>query len=211
MGRPGRRAVAQAGGDINSPGPAPAPGGGHGGSPPSTSSPGADSDFPRAEPSLAGGEALLVVGHAAKSFGSVQALVDASIELYAGEAHGLVGENGAGKSTLVKVLAGVYRPDSGRVLLDGDEVRLAGPADARAAGIAVIYQEPTLFPGLSIADQQIVEIAKALSFQARVIVMDEPTAALSGAEVERLFSVARALRAQGTAVLFISHRLDEIF
>jgi rhamnose transport system ATP-binding protein len=208
---------------------------------------------------LAGGEALLVVGHAAKSFGSVQALVDASIELYAGEAHGLVGENGAGKSTLVKVLAGVYRPDSGRVLLDGDEVRLAGPADARAAGIAVIYQEPTLFPdlsvaenifmgrqplsrgrridtrelrrrvealmerlgvpldpsrparGLSIADQQIVEIAKALSFQARVIVMDEPTAALSGAEVERLFSVARALRAQGTAVLFISHRLDEIF
>ena len=251
--------MAQAGGDINSPGPAPAPGGGHGGSPPSTSSPGADSDFPRGEPSLAGGEALLVVGHAAKSFGSVQALVDASIELYAGEAHGLVGENGAGKSTLVKVLAGVYRPDSGRVLLDGDEVRLAGPADARAAGIAVIYQEPTLFPdlsvaenifmgrqplsrgrridtrelrrrvealmerlgvpldpsrparGLSIADQQIVEIAKALSFQARVIVMDEPTAALSGAEVERLFSVARALRAQGTAVLFISHRLDEIF
>ena len=251
--------MAQAGGDINSPGPAPAPGGGHGGSPPSTSSPGADSDFPRDEPSLAGGEALLVVGHAAKSFGSVQALVDASIELYAGEAHGLVGENGAGKSTLVKVLAGVYRPDSGRVLLDGDEVRLAGPADARAAGIAVIYQEPTLFPdlsvaenifmgrhplsrgrridtrelrrrvealmerlgvpldpsrparGLSIADQQIVEIAKALSFQARVIVMDEPTAALSGAEVERLFSVARALRAQGTAVLFISHRLDEIF
>jgi rhamnose transport system ATP-binding protein len=251
--------VAQAGGDINSPGPAPAPGGGHGGSPPSPSSPGADSDSPRGEPSLAGGEALLVVGHAAKSFGSVQALVDASIELYAGEAHGLVGENGAGKSTLVKVLAGVYRPDSGRVLLDGDEVRLAGPADARAAGIAVIYQEPTLFPdlsvaenifmgrqplsrgrridtrelrrrvealmerlgvpldpsrparGLSIADQQIVEIAKALSFQARVIVMDEPTAALSGAEVERLFSVARALRAQGTAVLFISHRLDEIF
>jgi rhamnose transport system ATP-binding protein len=251
--------VAQAGGDINSPGPVPAPGGGHGGSPPSTSSPGADSDSPRGESSLAGGEALLVVGHAAKSFGSVQALVDASIELYAGEAHGLVGENGAGKSTLVKVLAGVYRPDSGRVLLDGDEVRLAGPADARAAGIAVIYQEPTLFPdlsvaenifmgrqplsrgrridarelrrrvealmerlgvpldpsrparGLSIADQQIVEIAKALSFQARVIVMDEPTAALSGAEVERLFSVARALRAQGTAVLFISHRLDEIF
>src|SRR6266699_737271 len=228
MGRPGRRAVAQAGGDINSPGPAPAPGGGHGGSPPSTSSPGADSDFPRAEPSLAGGEALLVVGHAAKSFGSVQALVDASIELYAGEAHGLVGENGAGKSTLVKVLAGVYRPDSGRVLLDGDEVRLAGPADARAAGIAVIYQEPTLFPDLSVAEnifmgrqplsrgrridtRELRRRVKALSFQARVIVMDEPTAALSGAEVERLFSVARALRAQGTAVLFISHRLDEIF
>jgi rhamnose transport system ATP-binding protein len=207
---------------------------------------------------VAGGP-LLRVEHAAKSFGSVQALGDASIELYTGEAHGLVGENGAGKSTLVKVLAGVYRPDSGRLLLDGEELRLGGPADARAAGIAVIYQEPTLFPdlsvaenifmgrqplargrridprelrrrvealmerlgvpldpsrparGLSIADQQIVEIAKALSFEARVIVMDEPTAALSGAEVERLFSVARALRAQGTAVLFISHRLDEVF
>jgi rhamnose transport system ATP-binding protein len=202
---------------------------------------------------------LLAVEHAARSFGSVRALEDASIELYAGEAHGLVGENGAGKSTLVKVLAGVHRPDSGRLLLDGEQVHLGGPADARTAGIAVIYQEPTLFPdlsvaenifmgrqplargrridgrelrrrvgalmerlgvpldpsgparGLSIADQQIVEIAKALSFEARVIVMDEPTAALSGAEVERLFSVARALRDQGAAVLFISHRLDEIF
>jgi len=249
--------VAQAGGDTNSPGPA--DGGGRGGSPPPPSLPGGVVDgYPRREPSVAGGP-LLRVEHAAKSFGSVQALGDASIELYTGEAHGLVGENGAGKSTLVKVLAGVYRPDSGRLLLDGEELRLGGPADARAAGIAVIYQEPTLFPdlsvaenifmgrqplargrridprelrrrvealmerlgvpldpsrparGLSIADQQIVEIAKALSFEARVIVMDEPTAALSGAEVERLFSVARALRAQGTAVLFISHRLDEVF
>ncbi len=249
--------MAQAGGDTNSPGPA--DGGGRGGSPPPPSLPGGVVDgYPRPEPSVAGGP-LLRVEHAAKSFGSVQALGDASIELYTGEAHGLVGENGAGKSTLVKVLAGVYRPDSGRLLLDGEELRLGGPADARAAGIAVIYQEPTLFPdlsvaenifmgrqpltrgrridprelrrrvealmerlgvpldpsrparGLSIADQQIVEIAKALSFEARVIVMDEPTAALSGAEVERLFSVARALRAQGTAVLFISHRLDEVF
>ena len=205
------------------------------------------------------GAPVLVLEDAAKSFGSVRALEDAAIELFAGEAQGLVGENGAGKSTLVKILAGVYRPDAGRLLLDSQEVRLTGPADARAAGIAVIYQEPTLFPdlsvaenifmgrqplsrarridtrelrrrvetlmkrldvpldpsrparGLSIADQQIVEIAKALSFDARVIVMDEPTAALSGAEVERLFSVARALRSQGAAVLFISHRLDEVF
>ena len=205
------------------------------------------------------GPPLLALEHAAKSFGSVRALEDGSVELRAGEAHGLVGENGAGKSTLVKVLAGVYAPDAGRLLLDGREVRLGGPADARAAGIAVIYQEPTLFPdlsvaenifmgrqplaagrridgrelrrrvealmgrlgvpldpsrparGLSIADQQIVEIAKALSFEARVIVMDEPTAALSGAEVARLFAVARALRAHGAAVLFISHRLDEVF
>jgi rhamnose transport system ATP-binding protein len=213
------------------------------------------------QPSSAAGATqapLLALEHAAKSFGSVRALEDGSIELRAGEAHGLVGENGAGKSTLVKILAGVYRPDAGRLLLDGRELRLGGPADARAAGIAVIYQEPTLFPdlsvaenifmgrqplaagrridgrelrrrvealmarlgvpldpsrparGLSIADQQIVEIAKALSFEARVIVMDEPTAALSGAEVERLFAVARALRAHGAAVLFVSHRLDEV-
>jgi rhamnose transport system ATP-binding protein len=202
---------------------------------------------------------LLVLEHATKSFGSVQALEDGSIELQAGEAHALIGENGAGKSTLVKILAGVHRPDSGRLLLDGEELRLANPADAREAGIAVIYQEPTLFPdlsvaenifmgrqplaggrridggelrrqaealmerlgvpldpnrparGLSIADQQIVEIAKALSFEARVIVMDEPTAALSGAEVERLFTVARTLQEHGAAVLFVSHRLDEVF
>src|SRR5512132_1687970 len=202
---------------------------------------------------------LLVLEHATKSFGAVQALEDGSIELQAGEAHALIGENGAGKSTLVKILAGVYRPDSGRLLLDGRELRLANPADARDAGIAVIYQEPTLFPdlsvaenifmgrqplaagrridaramrdqvealmrrlgvpldpsrparGLSIADQQIVEIAKALSFEARVIVMDEPTAALSGTEVERLFTVARTLQDHGAAVLFISHRLDEVF
>jgi len=201
----------------------------------------------------------LVLEHASKSFGSVRALEDGSIELYPGQTHALVGENGAGKSTLVKILAGVHRPDSGRLLLEGRELRLHGPADARDAGIAVIYQEPTLFPdlsvaenifmgrqplaagrridaramrdqvealmqrlgvpldpsrparGLSIADQQIVEIAKALSFDAQVIVMDEPTAALSGAEVERLFSVARTLQDHGAAVLFISHRLDEVF
>jgi rhamnose transport system ATP-binding protein len=194
-----------------------------------------------------------------KSFGAVAALRNAHLELYAGEAHALVGENGAGKSTMVKILAGVHPPDAGTVLLDGEPVSFAGPADARAAGIAVIYQEPTLFPdlsvaenifigrqplrglrrvdtaamrartselfrrlgvhldpdrparGLSIADQQLVEIAKALSFDARVLVMDEPTAALSGVEVERLFAVARSLRDAGAAVLFISHRFDEVF
>ncbi|HEY7431460.1 MAG TPA: sugar ABC transporter ATP-binding protein [Streptosporangiaceae bacterium] len=195
----------------------------------------------------------------AKAFGAVQAVANGSIDLYAGEAHGLVGENGAGKSTMVKMLAGVLRPDSGAVLIEGRPVSLHGPAGARDAGIAVIYQEPTLFPdlsvaenifmgrqpllagrridrrrmnataaalfgrlgvrldpgrisrGLSIADQQIVEIAKALSLDARVIVMDEPTAALSAAEVARLFEVVRTLRAAGTAVLFISHRLEEVF
>jgi rhamnose transport system ATP-binding protein len=202
---------------------------------------------------------VLMLRHAAKSFGAVHALLDGSIELYPGEAHALVGENGAGKSTLVKILAGVYQPDAGSLLVDGHEVTLHGPAMAQAAGIAVIYQEPTLFPdltvaenmfigrqplrsgrridgrvmraeaaaifgrlgvpldpariarGLSIADQQLVEIGKALSLEARIIVMDEPTAALSAAEVDRLFDVVRALRSAGAAVLFITHRLEEVF
>jgi rhamnose transport system ATP-binding protein len=194
-----------------------------------------------------------------KRFGAVQALEDVDLTLVNGEVHALVGENGAGKSTVVKTLAGVHRPDSGYVLMHGQEVNLSGPAAARAAGIAVIYQEPTLFPdlsvaenifmgrqplgswrridrsemhrrvdalmarlgvpldparparGLSIADQQIVEIAKALSFDAQVVVMDEPTAALSSAEVDRLFTVVRALQGGGAAVLFVSHRLSELY
>ncbi len=205
------------------------------------------------------GPVVLALKEVSKSFGAVAALSDVHLELRAGEIHGLVGENGAGKSTLVKVLAGVYGPDSGRVVLDDEEIRLDDPAAARTAGIAVIYQEPTMFPdlsvaenifmgrqplrggrridrgelaarcralfdrlgvhldparparGLSIADQQMVEIAKALSFDARILVMDEPTAALSGVEAERLFGVVRALRANGAAVLFISHRFNEVF
>ncbi len=204
-------------------------------------------------------EPLLVLDHASKSFGAVRALEDAHIDLYAGEAHGLVGENGAGKSTLVKILAGVHRPESGRLLLDGKEAIFDTAKQSQSAGIAIIFQEPTLFPdlsvaenifvgvqplkrgrridtrkmrrntlslfeqlgvrldpdrlarGLSIADQQLVEIAKALTANARVIVMDEPTAALTTSEVARLFGIAETLRAGGAAVLFISHRLDEVF
>ncbi|MBR7830803.1 sugar ABC transporter ATP-binding protein [Actinospica sp. MGRD01-02] len=202
---------------------------------------------------------VLALEGVSKSFGAVRALRGVSLELFGGEVHALAGENGAGKSTLIKVLAGVHRPDAGSVLLDGSPLEFAGPADARDAGVAVIYQEPTLFPdlsvaenifmgrqprrslgrvdhrgvraaasalfarlgvvmdpdrparGLSIADQQLVEIAKALSFDARVLIMDEPTAALTGSEVARLFSVVRTLREQGAAVLFISHRLEEVF
>ncbi|WP_372451098.1 sugar ABC transporter ATP-binding protein [Streptomonospora nanhaiensis] len=202
---------------------------------------------------------LLSLVGVGKSFGTVRALQDVSLELRAGEIHALCGENGAGKSTLVKTIAGVHRPDTGHIEVDGARTEFAAPADAQRAGVAVIYQEPTLFPdlsvaenifmgrqplkagrridrramlrateelfgrlgvridpdrparGLSIADQQLVEIAKAMSFDARVLVMDEPTAALSGVEVERLFAVARSLRDSGAAVLFISHRFDEVF
>ncbi|WAB82455.1 sugar ABC transporter ATP-binding protein [Microcella daejeonensis] len=195
----------------------------------------------------------------AKSFGAVVALSSADLALHSGSIHALVGENGAGKSTLVKIIAGLYRRDSGVYRLDGAEVDFSSTAQAKSAGVAVIYQEPTLFPdltvaenifmgrqprgrlglidraamraaaselfarlgvpidpdriaeGLSIADQQIIEIAKAISMDARVLVMDEPTAALSGVEVERLFAVARSLRDGGAAILFISHRFDEVF
>jgi rhamnose transport system ATP-binding protein len=201
----------------------------------------------------------LVLGKATKSFGAVKALEDGSITLLAGEAHALLGENGAGKSTLVKILGGVHRADSGTLLIDGQPAEFSGPHDAQAAGVAIIYQEPSLFPdltvaenifigrqpqgrgrsidrramerdaaeifaslgvalspgrlarALSVADQQIVEIAKALSFDAGVLVMDEPTAALTTVEVQRLFSVIKTLRERGAAVLFISHRLEEAF
>ncbi len=202
---------------------------------------------------------LLELQHATKSFGAVHALEDGDIALHGGEVHGLVGENGAGKSTLVKILAGVHRPDAGRLVIDGEEAIFENAKQSQAAGIAIIFQEPTLFPdltvaenifvgvqplkrfrridtrrmrrgaaavfeqlgvrldpdrltrGLSIADQQLVEIVKALTSNARVIVMDEPTAALTNTEVERLFGIVETLRARGTAILFVSHRLEEIF
>jgi rhamnose transport system ATP-binding protein len=194
-----------------------------------------------------------------KRFGATQALADVSLALLPGEIHGLVGENGAGKSTVVKVLAGIHVPDSGSVVVDGKPVLLHGPAHARSLGIAVVHQEPRLFPdltvaenvfmghaptgrlgtlswrdmrraadqifeslsvhldsrdlvrGLSMADQQLIEIAKALSIEARVLVLDEPTASLSAHEVERLFAIVRQTRERGVAVLFVSHRLEEVF
>ena len=203
-------------------------------------------------------KAVLEMHGAKKAFGGVQALNGAELVLYPGEIHALLGENGAGKSTLLKALAGVHKLDSGSVTLNGKAFEQGSTRSSREQGIAVIYQEPSLFPdltlaenvfvgrqlqkgkavdwnamskeakklfeqlgvsldpgirarGLSIADQQIVEIAKALSTQATVIVMDEPTAALSSKEVDRLFKVARNLEAQNCAVVFVSHRLDEVF
>ncbi|HEX6506683.1 MAG TPA: sugar ABC transporter ATP-binding protein, partial [Chloroflexota bacterium] len=185
---------------------------------------------------------------------------DATLMLSAGTVHALLGENGAGKSTLIKVLAGVYQPDEGQIILNGEPVTFDNPAQARDAGVAVIYQEPTLFPdlsiaenifmgrhpihpqsrridwnalhrevrellkrvgldldprerlrGLSVADQQLVEVAKALSLNAQVMVMDEPTSSLTPSEVERLFGIVRQLREQGVAIIFIGHRLEEVF
>ncbi|MEV8134513.1 sugar ABC transporter ATP-binding protein [Microbacterium aurantiacum] len=205
------------------------------------------------------GQPTLVLSRVVKSFGAVVALRSGSLTLHPGSIHALIGENGAGKSTLVKIIAGLYRRDSGEFLLEGTSVDFTSTAQSKAAGIAVIYQEPTLFPdlsvtenifmgrqptnaigridrkamrqetveiferlgvaldpdriteGLSIADQQIIEIAKAISLDAKVLIMDEPTAALSGVEVDRLFAVARSLRDEGRALMFISHRFDEVF
>lgn len=201
--------------------------------------------------------ALLTVSGAAKAFGGVPALVDASLVVHPAEVVGLLGENGAGKSTLVKALAGLHHLDAGHMHLAGAAYQPHTPRDAQAAGVAVIYQEPSLFPdltiaenifvgrqprngprvdwaqmrektaklfsqldvhldpdesarGLSIADQQLVEIGKALSTDARLIIMDEPTAALSASEVERLMQIIRRLRERGAGVVFISHRLDEV-
>jgi rhamnose transport system ATP-binding protein len=194
-----------------------------------------------------------------KQFGAVQALRDVNLSLYPGEVHALVGENGAGKSTLVKILAGVHRPDAGVMRVGGEAIELRSPTQAQALGIAVVQQEPMLFPdldvaenvfmgrhprdrfgrvdwksmyrevdqllasldvalsshtpvqGLSVAEQQLVEIAKALSLQARVLVLDEPTAALSAHEVDELFAIVKQLRERGVAILFVSHRLEEVF
>lgn len=201
----------------------------------------------------------LLLSDVSKSFGQVVALKSASLTMEHSSIHALIGENGAGKSTLVKIIAGLYQRDGGLLEYRGESVDFTNTAQSKDAGIAVIYQEPTLFPdlsvtenifmgrqptgplgridrkamrtmvrglfsqlgvnldpdrptrGLSIADQQIVEIAKAISLDARVLIMDEPTAALSGVEVERLFKVARSLRDEGRALLFISHRFDEVF
>lgn len=210
-------------------------------------------------PDLPGAEVVLELRDVSKSFGPVRALRSSSLVARAGSIHALVGENGAGKSTLIKIVAGVHRRDGGVFALHGEPVDFASTAESKAAGVAVIYQEPTLFPdlsvtenifmgrqligagrridrtamyaeaaaiftrlgvkidprrpalGLSIADQQIIEIAKAISLDASLLIMDEPTAALSGVEVERLFAVARSLRDEGRALVFISHRFDEVF
>ena len=193
-----------------------------------------------------------------KVFPGVRALDGVSFDVHAGEVHGLMGENGAGKSTLLKILGGEYQPDSGRVLIDGNEVHFASAAASIASGIAVIHQELQYVPDLtvaenlllgalpnrlgwvdkraakahvrerltamgvdldpnaklrklSIAQRQMVEICKALLRNARVIALDEPTSSLSHRETEVLFKLVRDLKADNRALIYISHRMDEIY
>ena len=193
-----------------------------------------------------------------KSFPGVQALKGVDLELKPGEVHALVGENGCGKSTLIKVFSGVHQQDAGEVMRDAVPVRFESPRQARAAGVATIYQEYSLVGGLSVAenislgtyrerfgvidrkaivdratealgllqitldldapvnslsvaDQQIVEIAKAVSAQSSLLILDEPTTSLSVAEVDRLHELIGRLRAAGKSVLYVSHRLEELF
>lgn len=194
-----------------------------------------------------------------KWFPGVHALNDCRFELRAGEIHALIGENGAGKSTLMKILAGIYKKDDGRILYKGEEVDIPGPLAAQMLGINIIHQELNLMPHLTVAEnifigreprkgwhmlldekaineqtealftkmrlhldprtkvadlpvakQQMVEIAKALSFNSNVLIMDEPTAALTESEIEELFLFIRELRDNGVGIIYISHRLEEL-
>jgi len=201
---------------------------------------------------------LLSASLITKSYTGVRALSGVSFDLYAGEVHALVGENGAGKSTLIKVMTGAVPADSGTLSVAGRPVAAMSPATSRALGIAAIYQQPALFPHLTVAEniafalepstiwrridwsrrrreardllarvgadldadrlvtslsmpeQQLVEIAKAIGSSASVLIMDEPTASLSGPEVERLFEVIARLRSEKVGIVYISHRLEEI-
>ena len=210
-----------------------------------------------AAPSPAEGEELLRMEGVRKTFPGVVALDHVDFDLRRGEVHVLLGENGAGKSTLIKMLSGAHRPDEGRILVDGEPVRINGAQAAERLGIATIYQEFNLVPELSVAENiflgrqprrlglldrrrmnadaagllarvgvdvspqtrvgdlgiarlQMVEIAKALSLDARVLIMDEPTAVLTSDEVEKLFRIVRALRRDGVGIVFITHHLEEI-
>jgi ribose transport system ATP-binding protein len=202
---------------------------------------------------------LLQLTSVTKSFGAVRALKGVSFDLRAGEVHALLGENGAGKSTLIKVITGAHQPDGGTIDINGQRVAHLTPASAHQLGIACIYQQPALFPDLTVAEnvglrlektrwfarvawsarrslaaqllrrigaeiapdaevrslsmpeQQLVEIACALGAGARIVIMDEPTASLTQKEQLLLFAVVRELRAACVGVIYISHRLEEIF
>jgi rhamnose transport system ATP-binding protein len=208
--------------------------------------------------SAAPGSPLVELRGISRSYGGVHAVSDVSFAIDRASTHALVGENGAGKSTLVKILTGVVSPDAGELLVDGEARHIGDPMAAHRLGIVAMYQEPTVFEdlsvaenvfagryprrrlravdwramrreagrileeigadfapdapvrGLGVADRQLIEVAKALSSSARLLIMDEPTAALSLQEVDNLFATVRRLHERGVAVLFISHRLEEV-
>ncbi|MES3604590.1 sugar ABC transporter ATP-binding protein [Citrobacter freundii] len=204
-------------------------------------------------------ETFLQMSHITKRFPGVLALSNVDFALRKGEVHALLGENGAGKSTLMKILSGVYQPDEGDIIFEGQSVSFANPLSAQSAGITIIHQEFNLFPeltveenifigrefcknnrwrldekqqrqaaidilqklnlnispetlvaDLTVAQQQMVEIAKAISVNAKILIMDEPTAALTETEIDSLFQVTRLLKEQGTGIVYISHRLEEL-
>src|SRR5208282_2336682 len=161
-----------------------------------------------------------------KSFPGVRALENVDFRLNAGEVHALLGENGAGKSTLIKIMTGAVTRDAGKMLLDGEPVEFASPAEARALGVSTVYQEVNLIPTLSVtknltlerplasysvAIQQLVAIARGLEDDTRVLVLDEPTASLDAREVELLFGIMRDLKARGIAIVFITHFIDQVY
>jgi rhamnose transport system ATP-binding protein len=203
-------------------------------------------------------ELLLQVTDLRESFAGVAALRGASFGLRRGEVHALIGENGAGKSTLIKIITGAVEPDSGDILFDGTLITHNSPRISKSIGIAAIYQQPALFPELSVAEnfalglerpslwkvidwearkqtavelldqvgstidpdalagdlsmpqQQMVEIVRAIACRARLLIMDEPTSSLSDEDARKLFTVVRVLRSRGTTIIYISHRLDEL-
>ncbi len=203
-------------------------------------------------------DATLEIRGVTKDFPGVRALDTVSMRLEAGQIHALLGENGAGKSTLIKILTGVYQPDTGEVLLRGRHQRFQSPRDAIAAGIGVVHQERNLINrfsvgenilleklptkrglvdyaavfeqaapwlaaldlrvdprtpviDLSVAQMQLVEIAKALSLRTKILLMDEPTASITPHESEVLFDLLRRLRDDGVSIVFVSHKLEEVF
>jgi rhamnose transport system ATP-binding protein len=201
---------------------------------------------------------LLRLTNVSKAFAGVRALQGVSFELLTGEVHALIGENGAGKTTLIKIVTGAHPPDEGTLEVDGQLITQNDPVRAHTLGIAAIYQQPALFPDLTVAEnialgreprggwrrirwrqrrlqarqlldwvgaridpdvevhqltmpeQQLVEIARALGANARILIMDEPTASLSDRETANLFRVIRELRNQGVGIIYISHRLEEL-
>ncbi|MCK4748159.1 MAG: sugar ABC transporter ATP-binding protein, partial [Bacteroidales bacterium] len=198
------------------------------------------------------------LNHIHNSFGGIAALQDVTLKANSGEIHAIVGENGAGKSTLMKILAGAYQMDSGEILLNQKKVSISDPKAGRESRVGIIYQEFSLVPDLSVAEniflhllnhkkwwmpwseihsnadelirslgfeipsgmkvrqlstsqQQVIEIAKALSENLEILILDEPTAVLAPNETRKLFGVLEKLKSKGVTILYISHRLEEVF